>query len=105
MLATYADVSTDVGIRYRGLPQGLTAYEQTAAGTYCKHDADWFREQIQGFGDEILTTDDHTQVRDMVAAFIFLNFLLAIAATIFAMKVRCLLLLARLGLLVVWSPA
>ena len=48
-----ADVSTDVGIRYRGLPQGLTAYEQTAA------------------------------------AFIFLNFLLAIAATIFAMKVRC----------------
>ncbi len=48
-----ADVSTDVGIRYKGLPQGLTAYEQTAA------------------------------------AFIFLNFLLAIAATIFAMKVRC----------------
>ena len=52
----FADVSTDVGIRYRGLPPGLTAYEQTAA------------------------------------AFIFINFLLAIAATIFAMKVRQLLL-------------
>ncbi len=56
MSVVVADVSTDVGIRYRGLPPGLTAYEQTAA------------------------------------AFIFINFLLAIAATIFAMKVRQLLL-------------
>ena len=57
-LLAYADVSTDVGIRYKGLPPGLTAYEQTAA------------------------------------AFIFINFLLAIAATIFAMKVRHLLVMA-----------
>ena len=37
------------------------------AGTYCKHDADWFREQVQGFCDELLITDDHTQVGDMIA--------------------------------------
>nr|UXE31207.1 protochlorophyllide reductase subunit B [Ostreobium quekettii] len=37
------------------------------SGTYCKHDADWFREQIQGFCDEILITDDHTQVGNKIA--------------------------------------
>jgi light-independent protochlorophyllide reductase subunit B len=37
------------------------------AGTYCKHDSDWFREQVVGFCDEILITDDHTQVGDMIA--------------------------------------
>lgn len=37
------------------------------AGTYCKYDGDWFREQVQGFSDEILITDDHTEVADMIA--------------------------------------
>ena len=37
------------------------------AGTYCKHDADWFREQVQGFCDQVLITDDHTHVADMIA--------------------------------------
>ena len=37
------------------------------AGTYCKHDADWFREQVQGFCDEILITEDHNEVADMIA--------------------------------------
>ena len=37
------------------------------AGTYCKHDADWFREQVFGFCDEVLITDDHTQVGEMIA--------------------------------------
>nr|YP_009105776.1 ChlB subunit of protochlorophyllide reductase [Koliella corcontica]AIT94471.1 ChlB subunit of protochlorophyllide reductase [Koliella corcontica] len=39
----------------------------SCAGTYCKHDADWFREQVEGFCDEILITDDHTIVSDMIA--------------------------------------
>nr|YP_009184563.1 ChlB subunit of protochlorophyllide reductase [Treubaria triappendiculata]ALO62623.1 ChlB subunit of protochlorophyllide reductase [Treubaria triappendiculata] len=39
----------------------------SCAGTYCKHDADWFREQVLGFCDQILITDDHTQVGDMIA--------------------------------------
>nr|BBD21626.1 protochlorophyllide reductase subunit B [Poropsis sp. ID1_4] len=37
------------------------------AGTYCKNDADWFREQVQGFCDQVLITDDHTQVGNMIA--------------------------------------
>jgi light-independent protochlorophyllide reductase subunit B len=37
------------------------------AGTYCKHDADWFKEQVQGYCDEVLITDDHTEVGDMIA--------------------------------------
>ena len=39
------------------------------SGTYCKHDADWFREQVTGFCDEILITEDHTQVSDMITRF------------------------------------
>lgn len=37
------------------------------AGTYCKHDADWFRDQVEGLCDEILITEDHTQVSNMIA--------------------------------------
>ncbi len=37
------------------------------AGTYCIHDADWFREQVEGFCDQILITEDHTQVGNMIA--------------------------------------
>ena len=39
----------------------------SCSGTYCKHDSDWFREQVQGFCDQVLITDDHTQVGDMIA--------------------------------------
>ena len=37
------------------------------AGTYCKNDANWFREQVQGFCDQVLITEDHTQVSNMIA--------------------------------------
>lgn len=37
------------------------------SGTYCKHDSDWFREQVQDFCDKILITDDHTQVSNNIA--------------------------------------
>ena len=37
------------------------------AGTYCKNDGDWFREQVQGFCDQVLITEDHTQVSNMIA--------------------------------------
>ncbi len=33
----------------------------SCAGTYCKHDAEWFKKQVQGFCDEILITNDHTK--------------------------------------------
>nr|YP_009130582.1 photochlorophyllide reductase subunit B [Tydemania expeditionis]CEO91112.1 photochlorophyllide reductase subunit B [Tydemania expeditionis] len=37
------------------------------AGTYCLNDGDWFREQVQGFCDQVLITEDHTQVGNMIA--------------------------------------
>nr|YP_009545106.1 protochlorophyllide reductase ChlB subunit [Gymnomitrion concinnatum]AZB86855.1 protochlorophyllide reductase ChlB subunit [Gymnomitrion concinnatum] len=39
----------------------------SCAGTYCKHDEEWFKEQVQNFCDEILVTDDHAEVGDMIA--------------------------------------
>nr|YP_009559597.1 protochlorophyllide reductase ChlB subunit [Diphasiastrum digitatum]AZU95394.1 protochlorophyllide reductase ChlB subunit [Diphasiastrum digitatum] len=39
----------------------------SCAGTYCKHDMEWFNEQVKGFCDEVLVTDDHTQIANMVA--------------------------------------
>jgi len=58
--ATHASSMTRILAREMGI-------RVSCAGTYCKHDADWFREQVQGFCDEVLITDDHTQVGDMIA--------------------------------------
>lgn len=58
--ATHAALMTKILSREMGI-------KVCCAGTYCKHDADWFREQIQGFCDEILITDDHTQVGNKIA--------------------------------------
>ncbi|RAM50601.1 MAG: ferredoxin:protochlorophyllide reductase (ATP-dependent) subunit B [Hapalosiphonaceae cyanobacterium JJU2] len=37
------------------------------AGTYCKYDADWFREQVSEYCDEVIITDDHGQIGDAIA--------------------------------------
>nr|YP_009310727.1 ChlB subunit of protochlorophyllide reductase [Oedocladium carolinianum]AOT84285.1 ChlB subunit of protochlorophyllide reductase [Oedocladium carolinianum]UCS09736.1 ChlB subunit of protochlorophyllide reductase [Oedocladium carolinianum] len=58
--ATHSVLMTKILTREMGL-------RVACAGTYCKHDADWFREQVLGFCDEVLITDDHTQVADMIA--------------------------------------
>jgi light-independent protochlorophyllide reductase subunit B len=58
--ATHAANITKILVREMGL-------KVSCAGTYCKHDADWFREQVAGYTDQILITDDHTQVGDMIA--------------------------------------
>jgi light-independent protochlorophyllide reductase subunit B len=58
--ATHAACMTKILAREMGL-------RVSCAGTYCKHDADWFRDEVAGFCDEILITDDHTQVGDMIA--------------------------------------
>nr|AYC63770.1 Protochlorophyllide reductase subunit B [Dichotomosiphon tuberosus] len=39
----------------------------SCSGTYCKHDADWFREQVKGFCDKILITEDHTHVGNIIS--------------------------------------
>ena len=59
-VATHASSITKILSREMGV-------RVCCAGTYCKHDADWFREQVENFCDEILITDDHTQVADMIA--------------------------------------
>ncbi len=37
------------------------------AGTYCKYDADWFREQVSEYCDEVLITDNHGEIGDAIA--------------------------------------
>nr|YP_010587495.1 photochlorophyllide reductase subunit B [Anomobryum gemmigerum]WAB46013.1 photochlorophyllide reductase subunit B [Anomobryum gemmigerum] len=58
--ATHAASITKILAREMGIRVSCT-------GTYCKHDSEWFKEQVQGFCDEILITDDHTKVGDMIA--------------------------------------
>ena len=58
--ATHAACMTKILTREMGI-------RVVCSGTYCKHDADWFREQVIGFCDQILITDDHTQVGDVIA--------------------------------------
>ena len=58
--ATHAASMTKILTREMGI-------KVSCAGTYCKHDADWFRENVKGFCDQVLITDDHTIVGDMIA--------------------------------------
>nr|ALO63341.1 ChlB subunit of protochlorophyllide reductase [Carteria sp. SAG 8-5] len=58
--ATHAASMTKILAREMGI-------RVVCAGTYCKHDADWFREQVLGFCDEVLISEDHTQVGDIIA--------------------------------------
>nr|YP_009314962.1 Protochlorophyllide reductase subunit B [Scinaia undulata]SCW23417.1 Protochlorophyllide reductase subunit B [Scinaia undulata] len=37
------------------------------AGTYCINDADWFRSRVQSLCSEIVITDDHNLIGDMIA--------------------------------------
>nr|YP_009184756.1 ChlB subunit of protochlorophyllide reductase [Oogamochlamys gigantea]ALO62771.1 ChlB subunit of protochlorophyllide reductase [Oogamochlamys gigantea] len=58
--ATHAAQMTKILSREMGI-------RVACAGTYCKHDADWFREQVLGYCDKVLITDDHTIVGDIIA--------------------------------------
>ena len=58
--ATHAAAMTRILAREMGI-------RVACAGTYCKHDADWFREQVVGFCDQVLITDDHTLVGDVIS--------------------------------------
>nr|YP_010932436.1 ChlB subunit of protochlorophyllide reductase [Interfilum massjukiae]WKT06055.1 ChlB subunit of protochlorophyllide reductase [Interfilum massjukiae] len=58
--ATHAASMTKILSREMGI-------QVACAGTYCKHDAGWFREQVASFCDQILITDDHTEVGDLIA--------------------------------------
>jgi light-independent protochlorophyllide reductase subunit B len=58
--ATHASAMTKILAREMGI-------RVCCAGTYCKHDADWFREEVEGFCDEVLITDDHTKVKEKIS--------------------------------------
>jgi light-independent protochlorophyllide reductase subunit B len=58
--ATHAASMTKILVREMGI-------HVLCAGTYCKHDADWFREQVSGYCDQVLITDDHSQIGEIIA--------------------------------------
>lgn len=37
------------------------------SGTYCIHDSSWFNQQVSNYCNEVLITDDHTLVADLIA--------------------------------------
>ena len=37
------------------------------AGTYCKYDADWFKEQVSEYCDEVLISDDNAEIGNAIA--------------------------------------
>ncbi|MEM0979908.1 MAG: ferredoxin:protochlorophyllide reductase (ATP-dependent) subunit B [Cyanobacteria bacterium P01_H01_bin.58] len=37
------------------------------AGTYCKYDADWFRDQVSEYCDEVLISEDNGEIADKIA--------------------------------------
>lgn len=57
--ATHAAAFTKILAREMGI-------RVCCAGTYCKHDADWFREEVEGFCEEILITDNHNEVGKLI---------------------------------------
>nr|YP_009690548.1 protochlorophyllide reductase ChlB subunit [Lindsaea linearis]QEG57328.1 protochlorophyllide reductase ChlB subunit [Lindsaea linearis] len=58
--ATHAASITKILVRETGI-------RVSCSGTYCKHDAEWFNEQVQGLCDEVIITENHTEVGDMIA--------------------------------------
>ncbi|MBD2076442.1 ferredoxin:protochlorophyllide reductase (ATP-dependent) subunit B [Phormidium sp. FACHB-592] len=58
--STHAAAITKVLAREMGIHVVL-------AGTFCKYDEAWFREQVSEYCDEILITDDHGAVGDAIA--------------------------------------
>lgn len=58
--ATHAASMTKILSREMGI-------RVVCAGTYCTKDADFFRDQVTGFCDSIVITEDHTVVGDIIA--------------------------------------
>jgi light-independent protochlorophyllide reductase subunit B len=57
---THAAAMTKILAREMGIKVVL-------AGTYCKYDADWFREQVDGYCDEVLISEDNGEIGDAIA--------------------------------------
>ncbi|MEM7758801.1 MAG: ferredoxin:protochlorophyllide reductase (ATP-dependent) subunit B [Cyanobacteria bacterium P01_A01_bin.40] len=57
---THAAAMTKILAREMGIQVVL-------AGTYCKYDADWFKEQVNGYCDQVLISDDNAEIGDAIA--------------------------------------
>ncbi len=57
---THAAAMTKILAREMGIKVVL-------AGTYCKYDADWFKEQVGEYCQEILISDDNAEIGDAIA--------------------------------------
>lgn len=58
---THAAAMTKILAREMGIKVVL-------AGTYCKYDADWFREQVSEYCDRILISEDNAEIADAIAS-------------------------------------
>nr|YP_009427544.1 protochlorophyllide reductase ChlB subunit [Woodsia macrochlaena]ASU96237.1 protochlorophyllide reductase ChlB subunit [Woodsia macrochlaena] len=58
--ATHAASITKILVKEMGI-------RVSCSGTYCKHDAERFDEQVRGLCDEVIVTEDHTEVGDTIA--------------------------------------
>jgi light-independent protochlorophyllide reductase subunit B len=57
---THAAAMTKILAREMGIQVVL-------AGTYCKYDAEWFREQVSEYCDQVLISDDNAAIADAIA--------------------------------------
>jgi light-independent protochlorophyllide reductase subunit B len=57
---THAAAMTKILAREMGIKVVL-------AGTYCKYDEAWFREQVSGYCDEILVSEDNAEIANAIA--------------------------------------
>jgi light-independent protochlorophyllide reductase subunit B len=57
---THAAAMTKVLAREMGIHVVL-------AGTYCKYDAEWFKEQVSEYCDEVLISDDNAEIANAIA--------------------------------------
>ena len=57
---THAAAMTKILAREMGIKVVL-------AGTYCKYDADWFKEQVSEYCDEVLISEDNAEIGDAIA--------------------------------------
>jgi light-independent protochlorophyllide reductase subunit B len=58
--STHAAAMTKVLAREMGIRVVLS-------GTYCKYDAEWFRNQVSEYCDEVLVSEDNAQIADAIA--------------------------------------
>ena len=58
--ATHAAAMTKILSREMGI-------HVSWAGTYCKYDSEWFKNEVEGLCDNVIITEDHSLIGDLIA--------------------------------------